>query len=162
MQKLVLHTALACTLAAMSSIRAYACPSASCATPEEATTPAVVCTGSNRPTSPETKAPVAVAPTQVAAPCDAHDCATPEQPKTQAMCASDTGGHRSICAFIVPIVILTRPDLLRLEQVPCRDIEPAGTCLHQLIAGDGGRSRLVGTRNARSSDNYHKKRHSHW
>ena len=117
----------------MSSIRAYACLSASCATPEEATTPAVVCTGT-----------------------------TPEQPKTQAMCASDTGGHRSICAFIVPIVILTRPDLLRLEQVPCRDIEPAGTCLHQLIAGDGGRSRLVGTRNARSSDNYHKKRHSHW
>jgi hypothetical protein len=35
------------------------------------------------------------------------------------------------------MVILTRPDLLRLEQVTCRDIEPAGTCLHQLIAGDG-------------------------
>jgi hypothetical protein len=60
------------------------------------------------------------------------------------------------------IVILTRPDLLRLEQVPCRDIEPAGTCLHQLIAGDGGRSRLAGTRNARGSDNYRKKRYSHW
>jgi hypothetical protein len=35
------------------------------------------------------------------------------------------------------MVILTRPDLLRLEQVTCRDVEPAGTCLHQLIAGDG-------------------------
>ena len=35
------------------------------------------------------------------------------------------------------MVILTRLDLLTLEQVACGDVEPAGNCLHQLIAGDG-------------------------
>jgi hypothetical protein len=35
------------------------------------------------------------------------------------------------------IVVLAWLDLLTLEQVACRDVEPAGTCLHQLIAGDG-------------------------
>jgi len=35
------------------------------------------------------------------------------------------------------MVILTRLDLLMLEQVACWDVEPAGYCLHQLIAGDG-------------------------
>ena len=35
------------------------------------------------------------------------------------------------------MVILTRLDLLTLEQVACWDVEPAGNCLHQLIAGDG-------------------------
>ena len=34
------------------------------------------------------------------------------------------------------IVILTRLNLLALEQIACRDVEPAGTCLHQLIAGN--------------------------
>src|SRR6266849_11082923 len=35
------------------------------------------------------------------------------------------------------MVILTRLDLLTLEQVACRDVEPAGNRLHQLFAGDG-------------------------
>ena len=35
------------------------------------------------------------------------------------------------------IVILTRLDLLTPELVTCRDVEPAVTCLHQLIACDG-------------------------
>ena len=33
-------------------------------------------------------------------------------------------------------VILTRLNLLALEKVACRDVEPAGNCLHQLIAGN--------------------------
>ena len=33
------------------------------------------------------------------------------------------------------MVILTRLHLLTVEQVPGRDIEPAGNRLHQLIAG---------------------------
>ncbi len=33
------------------------------------------------------------------------------------------------------MVILTRLDLLTFEQVARRDVEPAGYCLHQLIAG---------------------------
>ena len=36
----------------------------------------------------------------------------------------------------VTMPILARPDLLTPEQAACRDIEPAGTRLHQLIAGD--------------------------
>jgi hypothetical protein len=35
------------------------------------------------------------------------------------------------------MVILTWLDLLTPEQVACRDVEPAGNCLHQLIAGHG-------------------------
>jgi hypothetical protein len=35
------------------------------------------------------------------------------------------------------MVILTRLDLFTLEQVACWDVEPAGNCLYQLIAGDG-------------------------
>jgi hypothetical protein len=35
------------------------------------------------------------------------------------------------------MVILTGLYLLNVEQVPGRDVEPAGNCLDQLIAGDG-------------------------
>src|SRR5262245_4287205 len=34
------------------------------------------------------------------------------------------------------VVVLTRLHLLTLEQVAGRDVRPARTCLHQLIAGD--------------------------
>ena len=34
------------------------------------------------------------------------------------------------------MLILARLDLLALEQAVCRNIEPAGNRLHQLIAGD--------------------------
>ena len=34
------------------------------------------------------------------------------------------------------IVVLTRLHLFTLEQVACRDVEPTGNLLHQLIAGD--------------------------
>ena len=34
------------------------------------------------------------------------------------------------------MVVLTRPHLFTLEQVPGRDVEPAGNRLHQLIARD--------------------------
>ena len=34
------------------------------------------------------------------------------------------------------MVVLTRLHLLTLEQIASRDVEPAGSCLHQLIAGD--------------------------
>ena len=37
----------------------------------------------------------------------------------------------------VAIVVLTRLHLFTLEQVACRDVEPAGNRLHQLFAGDG-------------------------
>jgi hypothetical protein len=50
--------------------RAYACTSADCATPEEATTPALV------PAPPP-------APVQVAGPCDSPNCATPEPAPVQ-------------------------------------------------------------------------------
>ena len=34
------------------------------------------------------------------------------------------------------MVIPTRLDLFTLEQVAGRDVEPAGTCLHQLVTSD--------------------------
>ena len=52
-------------------------------------------------------------------------------------------------------------DLLRLEQVARRDIEPAGNCLHQFIAGDGetihiaaARERIPRMRERRDGDNH--------
>ena len=51
--------------------------------------------------------------------------------------------ERADRAVITPVpeahmamVILIRLNLLALEQVACRDVEPAGNCLHQLIAGN--------------------------
>jgi hypothetical protein len=70
MKKIVALAALAFVLAAMPSVRAYACPYQNCATPEEATTPALV------------PAPTP-APTQVAGPCPTANCATPEPAPTQ-------------------------------------------------------------------------------
>jgi hypothetical protein len=117
--KLVALAALACALVLSGPQRAYAPPcggSSNCATPEEATTPAVVpgpppapvqvagpCDGSGCAT-PE-PAPVQVAspcgsancatpepaPVQVAAPCDNGNCATPEPAPVQV--ATPQGGH---------------------------------------------------------------------
>ena len=43
------------------------------------------------------------------------------------------------------MMILTRLDLFTLEQVACRDVEPAGYCLHQLMAGDGEAIHIAAT-----------------
>ena len=46
----------------------------------------------------------------------------------------------------VTMAVLTRLNLLALEQVSCRDVEPAGTRFYQLIAGDWKAIHIAATR----------------